>query len=436
MKKCKTLILIISFIMIISFFIIYNKKENYIDDNYYVQKNDSLLSMNLEQTAGAGDYKTVTQSKWPTEGYVFNSELSRCENGSMLSWDDTNKSVVVSGNISDKCYVYFDIYVVPTLTSYIKSLYTGTQGENNLYYHNETLENGASDNSYRYAGGIYKLTDAGKATGATVLVSYDDTTVPLIYLYCDGGEHHLAYSCKNGIQGFGVRGVNGTGYYDDILKKAIDAGYVAENNINNYVCLGTTTNSCADDSLYRIIGVFDDKVKLIKYSSIGNMYWDDTSSYAWATASLNTYLNSQYLNGLGIFANIISDSIWKASDVSFSSNSTLESVFTAEMADNVVTVNTKIGLAYVSDYGFAADSSTWLNNGWQSDKIGWLKNFESWTITSQGGGSLAWTAPKGSTFVNSFVDIDEFSTRPTFYLNSDVSYISGTGAKNDPFIIN
>ena len=127
MKKCKTLILIISFIIIISFFIINNKKENYIDDNYYVQKNDSLLSMNLEQTAGAGDYKTVTQSKWPTEGYVFNSELSRCENGSMLSWDDTNKSVVVSGNISDKCYVYFDIYVVPTLTSYIKSLYTGTQ---------------------------------------------------------------------------------------------------------------------------------------------------------------------------------------------------------------------------------------------------------------------------------------------------------------------
>ena len=305
-----------------------------------------------------------------------------------------------------------------------------------MYYHNETLANGASDNSYRYAGGIYKLTDAGKATGATVLVSYDDTTVPLIYLYCDGGEHHSAYSCKNGIQGFGVRGVNGTDYYDDKLKKAIDAGYVAENNINNYVCLGTTTNSCADDSLYRIIGVFDDKVKLIKYSSIGNMYWDDTSSYAWATASLNTYLNSQYLNGLGIFANIISDSIWKASDVSFSSNSTLESVFTAEMADNVVTVNTKIGLAYVSDYGFAADSSTWLNNGWQSDKIGWLKNFESWTITSQGGGSLAWTAPKASTFVNSFVDIDEFSTRPTFYLNSDVSYISGTGAKTDPFIIN
>lgn len=60
MKKCKTLLLIFSFIIIINFFIIYNKKENYIDDNYYVQKNNPLLAMNLEQTAGAGDYKTVT----------------------------------------------------------------------------------------------------------------------------------------------------------------------------------------------------------------------------------------------------------------------------------------------------------------------------------------------------------------------------------------
>ena len=70
----------------------------------------NLLSMNLEQTAGVGDYKTVSRSEWPTEGYIFNSELSRCENGSEISWDDTKKVVVVSGNLSDKCYVYFDIY--------------------------------------------------------------------------------------------------------------------------------------------------------------------------------------------------------------------------------------------------------------------------------------------------------------------------------------
>ena len=39
-----------------------------------------------------------------------------------------------------------------TLADYVISQYTGTQGDNALYYHNSTLTNGAGDNSYRYAG--------------------------------------------------------------------------------------------------------------------------------------------------------------------------------------------------------------------------------------------------------------------------------------------
>ena len=39
-----------------------------------------------------------------------------------------------------------------TLVEYVKSQYTGTQGENNIYYHDSTLANGTGDNSYRYAG--------------------------------------------------------------------------------------------------------------------------------------------------------------------------------------------------------------------------------------------------------------------------------------------
>ena len=40
----------------------------------------------------------------------------------------------------------------PTLSEYVISQYTGTQGDNALYYHNSTFTNGAGDNSYRYAG--------------------------------------------------------------------------------------------------------------------------------------------------------------------------------------------------------------------------------------------------------------------------------------------
>ena len=144
-----TLVLLVALITSFNYF---KTTNTYIDDSFNNQtKITKGISMNLEQTAGAGDYKTVTQSGWPTEGYKFNSELSRCENGSEISWDDTKKAVIVSGNLSDKCYVYFDIYQ-PTLAEYIKSQYTGNQGDNALYYHNSTLTNGAGDNSYRYAG--------------------------------------------------------------------------------------------------------------------------------------------------------------------------------------------------------------------------------------------------------------------------------------------
>ena len=72
------------------------------------KKNTNMLSMMLETDAGSGNYEMTTRDTWPTSGYKFNSELSKCENGGELSWDNENKRVLMSGNTSDKCYVYFD----------------------------------------------------------------------------------------------------------------------------------------------------------------------------------------------------------------------------------------------------------------------------------------------------------------------------------------
>ena len=163
-----TLVLLVALITSFNYF---KTTNNYFEDNTSnPTKITKGISMNLEQTAGAGDYKTVTQSSWPTEGYKFNAELSRCEKGSTLSWDDTKKEVIVSGNLSDKCYVYFDIYQ-PTLAEYIKSQYTGTQGDNGIYYHNSTLANGAGDNSYRYAG-------ASDSVNNYICLGSDEATCP------------------------------------------------------------------------------------------------------------------------------------------------------------------------------------------------------------------------------------------------------------------
>ena len=268
-KKNKILIIIIVIFLIGFVFesINTNKSDVYEEQNKSsIKKNKNLLSMNLEQTAGAGDYKTVTQSSWPTEGYKFNTELSRCGNESTLSWDDEKKAVIVSGNLSDKCYVYFDIFQ-PTLAEYIKSQYTGIQGENGIYYHSSSLENGAGDNSYRYAGGDYVLTDAGKATGAAEILAYNDDVTSLIDFYCGDTKHFFGYTCGSSDTFYYLVKGDTTHYktYNEALTVSLARGYLTKDLIKNYVCFDTNESPCPTDNLYRIIGVIGDKVKLIKY---------------------------------------------------------------------------------------------------------------------------------------------------------------------------
>ena len=80
-----------------------------------VKQNNNVLSMMLETKAKSGQYEVTASSSWPTDGYIFNSELSKCENGGTLIWDDTNNKVIMKGNISDKCYAYFDKYDLITI---------------------------------------------------------------------------------------------------------------------------------------------------------------------------------------------------------------------------------------------------------------------------------------------------------------------------------
>lgn len=111
MSKSKYIsIIIIQFILIFTLVINTNKPKEIMNDNNtkIVKKNKDTISMMLETEAGSGNYEMTTRDSWPTEGYIFNSTLSKCENGGEIAWDDTNKKVLMSGNMSDKCYVYFD----------------------------------------------------------------------------------------------------------------------------------------------------------------------------------------------------------------------------------------------------------------------------------------------------------------------------------------
>ena len=110
MKKYKTIILMCIFTTLGMIIGRYTSKNDVYEQDTIKRKNNNTISMMLETDTNSKTYIQSTDSTWPTDGYVFNEEMSKCEQGSKLSWDDTNKKVVMEGNTSDKCYVFFDKY--------------------------------------------------------------------------------------------------------------------------------------------------------------------------------------------------------------------------------------------------------------------------------------------------------------------------------------
>lgn len=116
MKKKIMLSGILFIIIIISVLVYFNKNNNDLENVLQNKKYNETISMMLETASGSGEYEKTTASGWPTDGYIFNAELSKCENGGELSWDAENNKVLMSGNTSDKCYVYFDKVNIITFT--------------------------------------------------------------------------------------------------------------------------------------------------------------------------------------------------------------------------------------------------------------------------------------------------------------------------------
>lgn len=116
MKKRIMLSGILFIIIIISVLVCFNKREKNSENVLQNKKYNETISMMLETASGSGEYEKTTAIGWPTDGYIFNAELSKCENGGELSWDAENNKVLMSGNTSDKCYVYFDKVNIITFT--------------------------------------------------------------------------------------------------------------------------------------------------------------------------------------------------------------------------------------------------------------------------------------------------------------------------------
>ena len=257
----------------------------------------------------------------------------------------------------------------------------------------------------------------------------------------------------------------------------------------NYVLFNCNTYPNTSCETWRIIGVFDGKVKLIRNESIGTYPWDnkdtttgaeaDYGSNDWTTARLMKLLNpgytkesvnnSLYYNSKGgqcyagannaetpcdftytgikndTTRNMIADAKWSLlgwldegvnvyADQSYKLENTSGTVYTG----NKTSWTGKIALPYPSDYAYYA----YL--GKCTSTLGEYSNCSSWMKTMFNSKTIALLTPiVSSSFVfhvaGGCLDLGEpyaaldSEIFPTFYLNANVSIKTGSGTLNSPY---
>ncbi|MBS7020706.1 MAG: hypothetical protein KH135_02385, partial [Firmicutes bacterium] len=215
----------------------------------------------------------------------------------------------------------------------------------------------------------------------------------------------------------------------------------SNSEVKNYVTFNGET--------WRIIGVFEGKVKLIKNNVFGGVNWDSGNKNNWDTSSLKEYLNGNYYNGLN---NLAKDQI-ETSVFYLGGHDTTEGIYSKEIylkergtavsAGNPTKTTQNIGLMYPSDYGYAARSicdeslSSYARNAHCSSEGNWLyKGFDEWLQTPSSGSPYyaVFMYSSGYLYIGFSVSLN-CAIRPSLFLKSTVNITGGDGTEANPYII-
>ena len=235
--------------------------------------------------------------------------------------------------------------------------------------------------------------------------------------------------------------------------------------VKNYVTFNNET--------WRIIGIIptedtngkvENRLKIIKDTSIGNKKWNETESNNWVTGTLNTYLNNDYYNtlttdaknmigttkyylgGYNDIPSITSDVMWQYERKN-DANRTDHYYGTNPIMQN--DASKKIAIMYASDYGYAA-SKECTSNLYDYDSVdvdsascittnNWLdKSADTWLLPQNSDiSSLAFVvfSSGGVNYYDYANGGDEVAVRPVLSLSSNVKISGGEGTSQKPYTL-
>ena len=364
-----------------------------------------------------------------------------------LGYETNEESIQVTTNAYVNPVVN-SITVTDTTTSSISIRVSASGGTNSVTAYYYSINNGAYTSSI---SNTKTFTGLSKGTTYTIKVYVKDTNGVDSAIYTTSAETESAVLLADYIKGlYTSQGSNGIYYHTSSLaNSAEDNSYrYAGANPNNYVCFGSDASTCPSGNLYRIIGVFGNEVKLIKSTSYGSYAWDSGNSNTWNSSTkpdIRTTLNSTFLGTLSsTWQNKIATHTWKVGGMEFSTTNTAKQYYNTEVgsSSSSTTDSMKIGLMYVSDYGFAAIPDYWtteLYNYEPSKSSNWLAGLNEWTISRSSGRTIYAFRVNSAGFVDGLGDVVvdiPLVVRPSFYLTSSTTYVSGSGTSSDPIRIN
>ena len=178
------------------------------------------------------------------------------------------------------------------------------------------------------------------------------------------------------------------------------------------------------------------------------MLYKNTYNNTWSESSLNTvHLNTNYLKNIGDeWSKKISDHTWK---VGGNTSSNIKAQTAPNAYQNEInspatnkTVNAKVGLMYVSDYGYAVEPSAWGTTLYNYDTIGitnksWMyMGLYEWTLAPQTDRSdYAFRVSDAGRVYGYGVNHYGFAARPVLYLKSTIGYGGGSGTAAKPILV-
>ena len=465
-KNKKILIIIISLIVLIGIYLLYNtyalttKITN--NGNYYTI---NLTDSNIVSLAANEEKTVIYQINNTNNGTVSYGVAYNNSNIEVKVYSDSKDKVTGTIGANDNKYVKLHLKnkTSSNTTVEITAVMGYENGGDLIVPSDSTLVTGTYTNSFSsYIVKLYNNSTKTAITNNNIIYQYDTT-------------HNLMQDIAGNIRYYGA-------------------------SPKNYIYFNCDSYPSTNCELWRIIGVFDGKIKLMRNEIIGSYSWDTSASSVnsgygvneWSQADLMKLLNpghesesvggSLYYNSksgtcysgqnnattscnftnTGIkndtTRNMIAETTyntggWNTSNIysNVMYEKERETAVGDSSADKITRTTTwtgKIAVPYPSDYGYATDLSkcsqklygydnntdsyACRSNDWMYQILGTSNN--GWFLTPKSGVPYnSWAVTSNSYVMPNSNCYNEFGVAPVLYLNPNQNVVGGNGSQNNPY---